>query len=210
VLCNLLFCLFCIPFFTIGAALSAMHAAMQVLAEDADDDGRSAPEVFLKSFRANFKQATVLWLICVAGIVFLALDYFVVASMEGAAGKAYKVTFLILVLLFLFGFQYIFPIQARYRLKTTDLLRNAWLVSIAAFPWTVATLVAPVLLTYMTVVRNEKGFFLAIFLWMTVGFGIVSYLNSLIFLRVFRKKGLESMERTQVAGGREPEDDDSQ
>lgn len=205
VFCNLLFCLFCIPFFTIGAALSALNASMQLLVENADDEGRSAPEVFLRSFRANFRQATGLWLICVAGIVFLVLDYFIITSMEGMAGKAYKVTFLVLVLLFLFGFQYLFPMQARYDLKVRDLLRNAWLISIAAFPWTFATLVAPAALTYMTVIRNEKGFFLAIFLWMTVGFGIVAYFNSFIFLRVFRKKGLEE-ERAEE----EPEHDDRQ
>ena len=57
---TLLFVLCCLPVFTIGASTAAMYAAMISIAGDGCS---SVTRRFFGSFRDNFKQATLLWLL---------------------------------------------------------------------------------------------------------------------------------------------------
>ena len=54
---NLLFLLFSLPVFTIGASATAMHYCLRRWREG---EGKIAKD-FMKSFRLNFRQATILW-----------------------------------------------------------------------------------------------------------------------------------------------------
>ena len=58
-LINFLTLLTCLPVITIGASLTAMHDCLQQILRK--EDGYIARR-FFKSFRSNFKQATLLWL----------------------------------------------------------------------------------------------------------------------------------------------------
>ena len=49
-LCNVLFCLFSLPLFTIGASLSALFACMQAMWDEDEDD------IMAKQFFIAFKQ----------------------------------------------------------------------------------------------------------------------------------------------------------
>lgn len=204
VLCNIMFCLFSLPVITAGAALTALHTAMQELAAGRDEDDQSPERVFLKVFKEDFKKSTLLWLICLGCIAFLVLYYFVTGMLTGTIARVYRITFFILVLVFLFGFQYIFPIEARFRLRVRDTLKNAWLLSIAAFPWTLLSLAIPGGLIYILFFMNPNGFAMGVFLWTICGFGTVTFLNSYVFLRVFRKLGVNlkiADEKTEKAEG---------
>ena len=206
ILCNILFCLVCCPIVTIGAALTALHASMQLLVADLDEEGDSAIRTFISTFRKNFVPSTALWMVTLAMIAFLIVYHQIVWPMEGMMGRVYRITFFILVLVFLFGFQYFFPIQARFQLRLRDVLKNSWLLSIAAAPWTLLSLAVPAVLVYVTVFMNPEGFQMAVFIWVVGGFGVVTYLDSFFFLRAFRKQGVfygiledDSEERTEGA-----------
>ena len=68
---NMLWILCCIPVFTIGAATTgAYYASLRLMNEDDD----AVIQNFFKSFKSNFKQATLLWLPVLAVAAFLALD----------------------------------------------------------------------------------------------------------------------------------------
>ena len=107
-LCNVLFCLFSLPLFTIGAALSALFFCMQAIWDDDEDD--IIAKQYWYAIKQNFKQGTVIWLICLLAFVFLGVYYFIVSSMTGTVGKIYRVSFFMMCVLFLFGFQYLFPL----------------------------------------------------------------------------------------------------
>ena len=68
---TVLFVLCCLPVFTIGAALSAMYAAMIAIA---GDDCTSPVRCFCDAFRSNFRQATVLWALAAVTGVIVAAD----------------------------------------------------------------------------------------------------------------------------------------
>ena len=198
VILNILFCLFSLPLFTVGASLAALFTCMQRLVADGerDADGLILRDFWL-AFKRNFKQGTLLWLICLLAFVFLAMYYWITRSMTGAVGAAYQVTFYVLLLVFLFGFLYIFPLQARYQNKLRYTLRNAWLLSIAALPWTILALLVPAVAFYLSFYLIGGGS-MAIYLWAVCGFGLVAYLDSFFFRRAFRKI---SPERLMPEGG---------
>jgi uncharacterized membrane protein YesL len=157
---------------------------MQAIWEEDEDD--IIAKQFWNAFKRNFGQGTALWLFCLLVFAYLGIYYFIVASMTGAAGKMYRVSFFMMCLIFLFGFQYLFPLQARYKNKIKNTLRNAWLLSIAALPWTVLSILLTAGAVYISFFMNPEGVCLAVFLWGTLGFGIVAYLNSIFFQKAFR------------------------
>ena len=71
IICNIMFCLFSLPVITIGASLTALYHCMQELIYDDERDEGMIIREFWQAFRQNFKQATVLWLICLLMIAFL-------------------------------------------------------------------------------------------------------------------------------------------
>ena len=190
VLVNIMFCLVCCPVITIGAALTALHASMQVLAAGRDEEGDTVVRTFIRTFKEDFLPSTLLWVVTLGMIAFLGLYYMVVQSMSGGLARVYRITFYALVLVFLFGFQYLFPLEARFRLRTRDALKNAWMLSIAAAPWTLLSLALTAAAVYVTVFMNPNAFNMAVFIWAVAGFGIVAYLNSFLFLKAFQKMGV--------------------
>ena len=193
VLCNLCFVLFSIPVVTIGASLTALYTCTQRLVYEESREEKLVFLEFWHAFRRNFKQATALWLICLAAILFLGAYYFVVQRLASGFGTLYMVTFFFLTLVFLFGFLYVFPLQARFKNTVRNTLRNAWLLSVAALPWTVLTILLIAGAVYVSFIMNPgaAGFFT--YLWAVCGFSIVAYFQSFLTRQAFRK--LESSGR---------------
>ena len=202
VICNLMFVLFCLPVFTVGASLTALYTCMlRLVYEETRDDGLIFRE-FWRAFKSNFKQATALWLICLAAILFLGAYCYVVQFLAGACGKLYIVTFYLLSLLFLFGFLYVFPLQARFENTVANTLRNAWLLSVAALPWTLLSIVLVVAAFYISFVMNPDAVNFFVYLWGACGFGLIAYLQCFFFRKAFLKLSPEAMRpKTERAEG---------
>ena len=196
-LCNVLFCLFSLPLFTIGAALSALFACMQAIWDEDEDD--IIAKQYWNAFKQNFRQGTAIWMICLLAAAFLGISYFIVTSMTGTMGRVYRISFFMMCVIFLFGFQYLFPLQARYRNSVRNTLKNAWLLSIAALPWTVLSILLTAGAVYLSFFMNPNGVSLAVFLWGTLGFGIVAYLNSIFFKKAFQMIDPEKLEAAHEA-----------
>jgi len=195
VLCNLIFCVFCLPVFTIGASLAALFTCMQQLVYEEDRNDGLIFRDFWLAFKRNFKQATVLWLVCLLAIVFLAAYYWVTQFMAGSYGKVYQTTFYLLTLVFLCGFVYIFPLQARYVNTVKNTLRNAWLLSIAALPWTVLCLLLVAAAVYISFIMNPATVDLFLYLWGACGFALIAYLQCFFIRQAFKKLSPESAQR---------------
>ena len=71
---------------------------------------------------------------------------------------------------------------------------NAWLLSIAALPWTILSILLVIAAVYISFFMNPDGLNLAVFLWGMMGFGIVAYLNSFFFQRAFQRIDPEKLE----------------
>lgn len=183
--CNILFCLLCLPVFTAGAALSALYDCAMSLVEDREET--SILRQYWRAFRRNFKQATLLWLICLGVFAFLALYYLATGMLTGSLARVYRVTFFLLCILFLMGFQYLFPLQACYQMKLGEILKSAWQLSVVALPWTLCSIAVPVLVVWLTFFLDTGMFQTAVFLWAALLFAVVAYLNCFFFRKAFRR-----------------------
>ncbi len=193
VLCNLMFVLFCLPVFTIGASLTALYTCMLHLVYEEDRNDGLIFRDFWFAFRRNFKQATRLWLVCLGALAFLGAYYWVVRSLAGGYGRVYLITFYLLALLFLFGFLYIFPLQARFENSVRNTLRNAWLLSVAALPWTVLTIALIAFAVYISFIMNPGASAVFTYLWAACGFALMAYLQGFFLRQAFRKLSPELM-----------------
>lgn len=136
VVLSMLWLFFCIPVVTAGASTTALYYAVNKSVKN--ERGYVAAE-FFAAFKANFKQATVIWLILMGIYALLGFDYYVMKKYAEAGitlGKIYIVFegFAILVTLWAF---YIFPYIARFENTTKNILKNSALMALSNLPWTV-------------------------------------------------------------------------
>ncbi len=118
---NILMVLGCLPIVTIGASLTAGHfVALRIKRDEA-----KVFSDYFRSFKENFGQATVIWLILAvisAGILLLLWFYGKGSVPLSIAG--------IIVLLFLFMLGlWIFPLLSRFVYSTGELFRNSIVLS---------------------------------------------------------------------------------
>ncbi len=122
----------CLPIFTVGASTTALYYTALKIVRDED---RSCFRLFFRSFRENFRQATVLWLILLAAGLFLAGDGYIVyrlrASSTGAAAVMWT---LILALVIAAAVAYtivlifVFPLTASVSNTTWAMLKNSFFI----------------------------------------------------------------------------------
>jgi uncharacterized membrane protein YesL len=182
IICNIMFCIFSLPLVTMGASLSALYTCVQSIVEDREET--MIVRQFWQAFRKNFKQATLLWLISAAAFLFFGIFYFTIQKMEGPLASFYQVTSIVLLILFLMGFQYLFPLQAKYHFPMKTLIKNAWLLCAAALPWTLCAMAVTAMAIWLSCVGNVN---LAVYIWAFAGFGLVTYLKSFFFQFSFKK-----------------------
>lgn len=185
VFCNILFCLCSLPLFTAGAALTALYDCTFSIVEEREDP--LIVRQFWRSFRNNFKRGTALGLICAGVFAFLGAYYLVVGALPAALQRTYRITFLVLALLWLAVFQYLFPLQAKFHMKVGQTVKTAALLSATALPWTLASLAVTAGAMYLSFFMNPDGLWIALFLWFTVVIAVVAYLNSFFFRQAFKR-----------------------
>ena len=185
VFCNILFCLLSLPLFTVGASLTALYDCTLSIVEQQEES--FIIQQFWKSFRRGFKRGTALGLICMAVFALLWGYYAAVGTLSGGLQRTYQITFLVLAFLWLAVFQYIFPLQAKFRMKVGRTLKTAALLSAAALPWTLASLAVTIGAIYLSFFMNPDGLGVAAFLWFVAIVAIMAYLNSFFFRQALKR-----------------------
>lgn len=129
---NLLTVVCCIPIFTIGASVTAMHYVCLKMVRD--EEGYITKD-FFKSFKLNFKQATAIWLIDLAVIAIIIFDFRFIPEMTGGKKLIYGVVtassiFVLITTL------YVFPLLSHFVNTVRGTIKNAFFMSILALPRT--------------------------------------------------------------------------
>ena len=122
-------CLLCsLPVFTIGASLTAMQTIFYRLLHNEDV---YVTREFFGSFKRNFKQATLVWLVFMVLYAFLAFDYMFLADEATEFGFFLQsVSMILAVIVFLISL-YVFPIISRYENTTKETLKNACIIAVS-------------------------------------------------------------------------------
>lgn len=137
-LLNLLTILCCIPIITIGPALTAMNYMTLKMVRDEDC---YIVRGFFKSFKENFRQSVLVWLLFLLAAFVLVFDYFVMRSYEAQYAGLVQVMVGVAAIFVICTALYVFPLLAKFQNTIKATLRNALLISIMQFPKTVVMFV---------------------------------------------------------------------
>lgn len=179
---NVVFIATAIPLVTIGAALTGLNFTAMRLARGQSD---STTGDYFRSFRGNFRQATLIWLVILLLAAVLGAWYLVVATFVSDV----VIQFIVLAIWYLVAFVlalnvlWVFPYLANFEGSMREVLRNARLLSgkhlltsVLAF----AVLALSVIVTIFYPAVTAYGL-----LWLAIGFAGVAFLTGILFTRVF-------------------------
>lgn len=138
---NILTVLCCIPVITAGASLTAMH---YVALKMARNEECYIARDFFKSFKLNFKQGTVIWIIELLIILVLAGDFLIMSQTEMEFGSVLKVVLTVIAFVVLFTFMLVFPVLAKFENTVMHTFKNAFFIGVLQFPKTIAMMVLAV------------------------------------------------------------------
>ena len=113
---NILWIVCSIPIVTFGASTTAMYYCTLKIARDRDSGG--VLSMFFHSFKDNIIQSTIIWVIMaiIGGMLFFDIRFFsIYAPMNNTVIRMIVFTITcFLIMLWLFIFLYVFPIQAKF------------------------------------------------------------------------------------------------
>lgn len=134
-LLNILTLLLCIPVVTAGASLTAMY---YVELKWARKEEGYVVKPFFREFKANFKQATGEWLVMLAVIAVLALDFLMFRQAPEAFPKVLRYLVIAVSIMLYLLLQWVFPLQSHFINTVKTTFKNSCLLAIAKFPRTLA------------------------------------------------------------------------
>lgn len=129
---NLLWFVCCIPIVTIGASTTALYYTSFKIHKEED---RALARTFFRSFRENFRQSTVLWLILLAVGLFLGCDGYIVYHLRAASTGAAAVMWTLILALVIAGavvyaivLLFVFPLVASVSNTNWAMLKNSFFI----------------------------------------------------------------------------------
>lgn len=178
---NILWLLCCIPVFTAGAATTALY---YTVIQYADGESDEIFRPFFRSFRQNFKQATLLWVPLLMLLVLLVFDGLFLAINGG--NPALWIAFIALTWVYLMLHTHLFPLLARFEMKTKALLSTAVSLFMLHLP-TSLLMAAMNLLPMLLMLFAPADFLRWSILWIGLWFSLVAYLNGKMLLKIWNK-----------------------
>ncbi|MBP5454224.1 MAG: YesL family protein [Lachnospiraceae bacterium] len=175
---NILWLVCSLPIITIGASTTALiYSCMKLHKEEG-----YATKNFFKSFKENFKQSTIIWLIYVAvGAILTADLYFWKQQSNG--NKVVLGLSLAVLILYAISLSYVFAIQAKF----VNSIKNTLLYSIL-LPFKNLKETILILVTLGTVLYfNVTTVFLVNFFTLNVGVGFIVFLLAVFYNAVFER-----------------------
>ena len=150
VILNVVFLICCIPVFTIGASLSALHYVLMKMLKQED---AHLVRTFFTAFRRNFKQATLLWLVflLISGII--AGDAVMIMRGYVEISQTVIIVVGIVYLIICLIMMYAVPMISWYDNSTKQIVQNSFLIAVLNLPKTLGMALmyaAPFILWYFS------------------------------------------------------------
>lgn len=182
IILNLVCLLCCLPIVTAGAAITATYyVTMKMVRNEESYIIRS----FFKSFKENFKQATIIHLIMLVTAVILFFDLNIVNNMEGNLSRVLFCVFIAFTLLYALLLLYVYPVLAKFYNSLKNTFTNSFLMAIRHLPYTFLMLVITLLplgIFFIPDFRIQSTLLMLVFL---MGFSVIAYLNSKFLVKIF-------------------------
>lgn len=118
---NFLWLLFSLPIVTIGAStVAAMYVALKM----ADDEEGYIGKQFVKAFKENWKQGTVLWLITIVAVYAIYLDFQLFEVVEDNP-IIFLIVGIVSIVVVISALIYSYPLLARYENTLFHTIQNS-------------------------------------------------------------------------------------
>ena len=173
---TILWTLCSLPIITIGASTTALFYVASKIVKD--EEG-TVTKQFFASFRTNFKQATLIWLILAVVGTVLGVNLWFYSQVNNSFGRTFLIVLLVFTYVFLMVFHYIFAVLARFENSVKNLLILAFLMSMKNFGWT---------LLMITITACIAAVSVFVFAGLLIGaVGLAALLDAWILNPVFEK-----------------------
>ncbi len=197
---NILTLICCIPIITAGAALTSMHyVALKIVRNEESYITRN----FFKSFKTNFRQATLIWLLLLLIAAILGGDYYIITK----SGMQFSQVLIVLIMaagvLVICTALYVFPVLAKFDNTIMGTIRNAFIMSILQLPKTLVMLVMAFfpLIIYLVSLRLIPIIFL-------FGLSLPAYASAMLYNKFFQKLEDQLLSEQEPAPEVSPEEDE--
>ena len=202
IICNICFVITALPIVTAGAGWAAMDFALM---NTLKNKNTAAPfRDFWKAFITNFKQATISWVLSLALLAFLAMDWYLCRQFGGFFDH-FKILILMLAAVIVIILMYLFPTMAAFKATIKQLIGNS-IYFMFKKPLNLIMIVfvhvVPMALTYMDLQRLP----LYAFLWTFFGFAAVSLITVNLLLAQYMPY-LDKKGETEVDDPDNPSED---
>ena len=191
---NILTLVCCLPIFTIGASITAMHRVLLAIYRDEES---YITRNFFDSFKKNFKQSTAIWFIFTLIIGILTVDFWFIFKGNLELNKFITYALGFVAILVAFTVSWVFILQSRYSNKVIGTIKNAIIVGTSHFFYSLMMLILAAIPV------------LALMLWemavpfvFTFGLTVPGILQTMLYSRVFdRMEGVDRKAAKQEDDG---------
>ncbi|MBO4749874.1 MAG: YesL family protein [Lachnospiraceae bacterium] len=201
-LLNIFALIFCLPIITIGASITALYyMALKIVRGEEVYIFKG----FLKSFKMNFRQATIIWLAQVVVMVVLVFDYFILyGNPENNPSVLMQVLFLATTVVALAVFLFIYPVLSKFDNTIVNTFKNAFVMAIMQFP-------KVIVMAVLWVIPPLLGIFVFQLFPLVVLFGlsVPAYVSAMLYNKFFKRMEDKMIEHAK-ANGLMPEDPGSE
>jgi len=176
---NLITIICCVPVITIGAALTALHYVSLKMVRNEET---YIVKGYFKSFKQNFIQSTIIWLLQLLLLGLMIVD-FTIVNHSGMEFPFWVSMGLVALCLLVYALLiHVFPLQARFENKIAVTIKNSILVGLMIFPKTLLEVIVwavPIGIIYYL----EQALPLIILF----GFSLPAYVCAMLYSNTFKK-----------------------
>ena len=183
VILNFAFIICCIPIITIGASLTAMYSITLKMVRNEESH---IIRGFLKAFKQNFKQGTVIGMIAIIITFFITVDLRIIGIIGDDKFKVLQVLCYVLAIWAYIIFLYAFPLLAKFKNTTKEVFKNSFILSVINLKWTILLILLNIPFVLM-LFYSGLSMFLLFTILIICGFSGLALIQSFIFGKVFEK-----------------------
>ena len=199
---NVLWLVCCLPIVTIGASTTALYYTSFKIAKD---EGSYITTMFFRSFKQNFKQATVIWLIMLATGAVIIADAVLLGRLRATSTGTPAVIWTLLLaaifgcmIIYVIVLVYIFPLLSIASNTTANMFKNAFLIGTHYL-----------FVTLVVVFIHYAMFFLVVNVFTPLiifGEGLCAVISAHILLKIFRPLLYDPNEKKEDESGESDEE----
>ncbi len=192
---NFMWLLFSIPVITIGAStVAAMSVALRMTDDEEGYIGRS----FIRAFKENWKQGTLLWIITVIAAYAVYLDFQLFNAVEGNP-FIFLVIGIVSCFIIVLSLLYSYPLAARYENTLVKTIQNSFEISKRYFGRTLLLIII-VLFEIFIFQFNSTMLFFGILIGPAFIIFTVAAFSKRIFQQIEKEPGAVTKKNSEING----------